>query len=58
MWHVTYTHTMKGDYRFLMVKNQLTLRLLAMFLVITCVGKHSNGLCNPILDIYVLIIFQ
>jgi hypothetical protein len=58
MLHTTYTQVNHGDSWLLMVRSQIgTLTPNLSFGHNLCF-KYSNGTCEPILDIYVLITFQ
>jgi hypothetical protein len=57
-WHATYTQANQGDSQFLMVRSQIgTLTLNSSFGHNLCF-KYSNGMCEPILDIYIPKTFQ
>jgi hypothetical protein len=58
MWHATFMQGNQGNFWFLVVKSQIgNLTLDPSFGHNLCF-KCSNGLCEPILDIYVLKYFQ
>jgi hypothetical protein len=58
MWHLTHMHVFQGVSQLLMGKSQIgTLTFGPSFGHNLCF-KYSNGLCKPILDIYVSIAFQ
>jgi len=54
MWHVTWTKGNQGDFRILMVESQIGNLTPDLFGGHNLCFKHPNGLCEPILDIYVL----
>jgi len=58
MWHATCTHINQSDSRLLMVESQIyTLTPNPSFDHNLCY-KYSNGLYEPILDIYISRVFQ
>jgi hypothetical protein len=58
MWHGTYTHVIHGDFWLLVVENQIDTLIPNLSFDHNLCCKYSNGSCEPILDIYVLISFQ
>jgi hypothetical protein len=58
MWHVTCTYENLGDSSLLMVVNQIANLTLDLFFGHNLCFKYSNGLCEPILNIFVLKKFQ
>jgi len=58
MWHATCTQGNQGDSQLLVVENQIGNLTPDPSLGHNVCLKHPNGPCKPILDIYVLRIFQ
>jgi len=53
MWHATYTQGNRGDSWLLMVGSQIANLTLGPSFGYSLCFKYPNGLCEPILDIYV-----
>jgi hypothetical protein len=51
-------HVIQGDSQLLMVDNQINILIPSLFFDHNFCCEYSNGLCEPILDIYILRSFQ
>jgi hypothetical protein len=58
MWHATYTQVNQGDTWLLVVRSQIGSLIPGPSFGHKLFFKHSNGSCEPILDIYVFRAFQ
>jgi len=56
MWHGTYTYVIQGDSWLLMVESQINILNPNPSFGHNLCFKYSNGSCEPILNIYVLIL--
>jgi hypothetical protein len=58
MWHATCTHVIQGHSQLFLVENQIGTLTFDLSFGHNLCFKYSNGSSEPILDIYVSIIFQ
>jgi hypothetical protein len=58
MWHATCTHVNQGDFGHLVVRSQIGTLTPGRFFDHDLCFKYSNGTYEPILDIYILKVFQ